>query len=236
MIATIRNRELGIFELLSFGWNIFINNLDAILMIIFLIDLPVSLFSTIAQTLDYREIPIPIVINILISYTLCLSGMAVIFLAEQYISNEKIQYSKALKKSFSRLGFGWAAGFKSSWIVLFLLFFFIIPGIIYWIKYYFVFHACILREKGSTSALAYSSSLVKGRLFRSFFTIISLIFIIFLPAILVNICLSYLLPQNSEILYTNLVYNVLFEMIFMLAFYFFTVVNTVFFLNLDYRK
>ena len=145
-----------------------------------------------------------------------------------------------MNKSFSRLSSGLAVGFNSGLIVYVLFLFFIIPGIIYWIKYYFAFHACILREKGSKSALDYSSSLVQGRLFRSFFTIIYLIFIIFVPAILVGIlviiCLSPVLPQNPDSPYANLVYGVVFQIILMLAFCLFTVVNTVFFLNLDYRK
>ena len=92
MIATIRNRELGIVELLSLGWNVFINNLGAILMIIFLIDLPVILFYTTVQTLIYQEIDY--FIRILFSIPLCLTGMAVIFIAERYILSKKNNIGK----------------------------------------------------------------------------------------------------------------------------------------------
>ncbi len=234
MLTKIRNRELRIIELLSLGWNIFIKNIDTILMIIFLIDLPVSLVSTTAETLNYREISH--LINYLTWIPLCLSGMAIIFIAERYIHGEKIQYSTALAKSFSRLGSGLSVSFNSNLIVFFSLFLFIIPGIIYWIKYYFVFHACVLREYDSKSALDYSSSLIKDRWVRSFFTIISLIFIIFFPAFLITTLLSLLWFQSPESSSANFVYVVICQMILMLTFYLFTVVNTVFFLNLDYRK
>lgn len=238
MLAQIRNKKLGIVELLSFGWNIFIKNLDAILIIIFLIDLPVVLLNAAILTLNNQVIQLIsfYFIGLLKSITLCLSGMAVIFIAERYISGKKIRYDKALRKSLSRLNFGLFLSFRSLNIVSLFLSLLIIPGIIYWVKLYFVFHACILRENVSQAALIYSISLVKGRWIRSFFTIISLIFIIFVPVIIILMFVQTLLLQSPESPSANFVYSVVNQIIFMLAFYFFTVVNTVFFLNLDYRK
>ncbi|MBD2772582.1 hypothetical protein [Iningainema tapete] len=238
MLAQIRNKELGIVELLSLGWNVFIKNLNAILIIIFLIDLPVEILEAAAITLSNQVIKVTIIFLFfwLRIIPLCLSGMAVIFIAERYIYGEKIRYDKALAKSFSRLNLGLFFLLRSGNIVSFFLLLLIIPGIIYWIKLYFVFHVCILRENASQSALRYSASLVKGRWFRSFFTIVSLIFIIFIPAFVIPIFLLSLLPLSPESPFTNFVYIVVSQMIFMLAFYLFTVVNTVFFLNLDYRK
>ncbi len=234
MLTKIRNIELRMVEILSFGWNVFIKNLDTILMIIFLIDLPASLFYNTVEKLNNPAIIH--IINLSLVIPLCLSGMAVIFIAERYISGEKIRYGTALKKSFSRLDSGYKVALSSCVIVLFLSLFFIIPGIIYWIKYYFVFHACVLRGNVSKSALDYSSSLIKGRWVRSFFTIIFLMFIIFVPVCIIIICLSVLLLQSPENPYANFVGSIVGDMILKLAFYLFTVVNTVFFLNLDYRK
>ncbi len=234
MLAKIRNKELGIVELLSLGWNVFIKNIDAILMIIFLIDLPFILLEMAARTFGNQE-TILITIYFLSLFRvipLCLSSMAVIFIAERYIYGEKTRYDKALAKSFSRLNSGLFLCLKSYNILLLSFYLLIIPAVIYWIKLYFIHYACILRLNNSQSAVRYSISLVKGRWIKSFFTIISLIFIIFVPAILILICLSPLLSQNPESPSTQFVYDI----VFLLEFYLFTVVNTVFFLNLDYRK
>lgn len=238
MISELRNKEFGIIELIARGWKVFKDNFISILIIALIINLALLLTIIVVVYANDQLLSID-VLNLLNYIASLISGMAVIFIAERYICGKKIGYRKALAKSFSRLISAFVVSINAGFIILVLSLLLIIPGIIFWIKYYFIFHACVLRENNSNdhnSALDYSSSLVKGRWLRSFSTIISLIFIIFVPAFLIRMSLLPLWLQNLENLSAFLVYFVVGQMSFTLTFYFFTVVNTVFFLNLDYRK
>jgi hypothetical protein len=152
--------------------------------------------------------------------------MATTLIVERYVLGEKITYAASLKKSFSRL---WSFSLLgvSVFIKFYLrLFILIIPAIIFFVNCYFFSHAFILRDQRGNAALSYSRALVKGHWWKVFLTYITLMFIVFGSSFIT----LHILPTK------HIVALLVRAIIATLEYSFIFVINTLLFLNLDYRK
>jgi len=239
MLAELKNKELGIIPLMSLALDVYQKNFKVLLAVVTTIYLPIVMINSILiyLSVDNPNSLTPRIVN-QIAYSsaiifslfsiipLHFAIMATTLIVERYVLGEKITYAASLKKSFSRLWSFSLLGvsvFIKFYLRVFLL---IIPGIIFFVNCYFFSHAFILRDQRGKAALSYSRALVKGHWWKVFLTYITLMFIVFGSSLIT----LHILPAKHII--ALLVRTIV--AIFINSYFF--VLNTLLFLNLDYRK
>ncbi|MDP3793544.1 MAG: hypothetical protein Q8R07_02210, partial [Candidatus Uhrbacteria bacterium] len=137
-------------------------------------------------------------------------------------------YKTALKASLSR----WLPAIGTNIILgiflVGLLLLFIIPGFIYSVFWGFATYAVILNDKSGREALRYSKSIVKGRWWKTFWYNIVFVFLMLLTTFVAGGILGFL-PDRG-------VFGIISDTLIDVAFAFFTVVLTIFFINFDHTK
>jgi hypothetical protein len=232
MYSKLRNKEFGIVDLLISGWKIFQKNFFAILIITLLVDFPLTLLdiavsATGAKTSGFFYLDI-----LLALWT----GIAVMFIVEKEIFENKIQAIAALRKASYR----WKSASFTSFlfgILLLLRLLLIIPGIMFLVNTAFFTHAVGLRNQGWKAALDYSRNLVKGSFWRVCYTFLAIFLIVvsfpsFIFYYLIKI-VSELAGQGAN---SEMFVNVICSLFDALALHLYEVTGTVFFLNMDYRN
>jgi len=247
MYSDLINKELGIIDLLKSGWKIFQKNFLAILIIILLVNLPLSILPIIFEVALLSPVTttsITELFSIFDGFFYLWTAMAVMLIVEKEILGNKIQAMAALKKALSY----WVSAIGTSFYfqILFLvsLLLLIIPGIVFLVNSSFFLSAMSLRNQSWEASLAYSRNLVKGNFWKVLYTflvvfIIVVIFPVYIGAFLIEPVVVWAGQGYSLDLLFNVVIVVMFvidRLFFNLVLYLYVVTGTVFFLNMDYRK
>lgn len=232
MFSELRNKEFGLIDFLLTGLSIFKLNFSTILIITLLVDLPFSLFRILGLMAGVSSSLFKLG-GLLSIWT----SMAVMFIVERHVFGEKVVFGAALKKAGSRYGIALKSSILYSFAVVLRLLLLIIPGIIYAVNITFLLQAVILREQGWKSAFTYSRNLVKGSWWKVFLTFLTLFFVLYyFPSIIVSYIAERLIEVSGKETSLRITIAVASNLISSLLYYLFTVSETVYFLNLDYRK
>lgn len=150
-------------------------------------------------------------------------------ITEKTIQGHGLSWKDALRHGMSRWGNAIGTGILAQLTIL-LWSFLIIPGIIWSVNYTFSFwvYAVALRNMGGKKALDYSKNLVEGQWWRVFW--IGLV--IAVSQFIIRLAITYSIGQIS----TNQFYSVLPNTLEDILGALFTIMTTVFFLNLEQLK
>jgi hypothetical protein len=236
MYSELRNKELGLIELIKTGFSIFSRNFFAILIVTLLIDVPIEVVGIFAVASGADPLQVLRYQFQLGGWISLLSNAAIIIITERDILAKKVTAWSALNKARSC----YPAAFGSRFLfgVLFLLrLILIIPGIIFLVNTAFFLHAVALRNQGWKAALDYSKNLVKGKFWKVFRTYLVTFFIFIIPSWILSSLMTLAFEvassgSEANTLYTDLISALLTSLLINLYY----VTMTVFFLNLDYRK
>lgn len=194
----LTQREYTLGELLSNSWNLFTNNFWLIVTIMLIVYLPLNIISSIfsfENINNLSEAVVPFIVLILMVFAGSIGTMAIAYIVDRKIEKQDVTFKEALHKSL----FKWpvAAG-TSVLMFIFLIglsFLLLIPAIIFWLYWSFAIYAVVLRDKSWKSALDYSKSVVKGKWWKVFGTLLVL-GIIYLPFIFVIQIPVHLIPKS----------------------------------------
>ncbi|WP_304509010.1 hypothetical protein [Anaerotignum sp.] len=234
MLEAIKNRELGIMEILSISINLLIKNFRPIMVVVIMLFFPISILN--AMILDKLSTSTAIVMNLIesgeafenfsahssvfldffenhalqMAVLLFLEPIGVISVAKitkNYINNEPIHVKDAIGEALNCLWKVIITGIPCCLLIFAATLFFIIPGIYLGVIWTFYIYAIGLKEIKGWKALEYSRKLTQGKFWK---TLLFLIVISFVTAgwdwIISNVCL--LLPEHigTDILYFTLTY------------------------------
>lgn len=233
--SQLNTRWLQIGEILSFAWSLFRLEFKKILVVVLVVY--AATFVTI-QFFPYEPfiwLFEKIGIN-LTAYMLNLIEwifdviiiMAISHLIERAIKEDKITWYAALRLSVSRWPLFIATNILMVIILLFLFLLLLIPGIIWSVYYTFTIFAVSLRHRTGMKALDYSKVLVKGDWWRVFGYSLAIGFI--------SLMLGRLIGVVSEAFPNSFVYQIIFDLLTYLAWGYFIVAWSIFFLNIDSLK
>jgi hypothetical protein len=233
MFKDIYERRIGVGEILSMGWDIFISQFKPILFITLIIYIPINIilyFFNVSDWADFRRYMN--VIKILEGFFGILATMGIAYIVQKATltkeeltreEDEEISWGESLSKAFSCWGSCVGTNILGGIIIFGLMLLLIVPGIIWALYYSFAIQVVTLKGLSGKEALNYSKSLVKGQWWRVFGIFFLLNFINILIAVGVGF-ISGLLPDIVGIL-TDTIIDIIGA--------YFTVATTVFFLNND---
>ncbi len=186
----INSRELGLFEMLAMGFDIFKKNYRVFFTITLIIGIPVSIILAFAGRIIVNSISSGDVMsilyneelfnnlvnsgqikNILIAYVvmlvmqalfLPLVTMAVADATGDYLKNEAVSAKKSILNSVSKGTVFIAAAIINLVLCLVGSMFFVIPGLIFTVWFYFFTYEIIYNNSGVIESLARSKALIKG--------------------------------------------------------------------------
>jgi hypothetical protein len=225
----IKEKELSIEEIFSYGWGIYktqwINILSAFLIIYIPINIIYALLETLREINKYSNVII-IIMSLIISMFTIFATMSIAFIVENTICGKKVTYYEGLKNAVFR----WKSALTTNVLLLLmiagLLLLLIIPGIIASIYYSFVPQIVMLRGKNGKEALNYSKSLVQNRWWRVFGIGMVVFILIYILQKIIGLSFG-LLSQNIIV---SIVSNTITDSFTSIN----AVVITILFLNLDY--
>jgi hypothetical protein len=235
LIASIHTRQLSIREILKFGVYIWLRRFYTFLPFLLLTFLPVFLIKRFAplnllqQSLgEGGYLLFSIFIRFIFSILGILSISAVSYIVENVIQGKEVGWAGALRFAFSRWGVAILTYLLMEIILLGLTFLLVIPAVI-WTNYYsFYLNAVANRGLNYRAALNYSKDLVKSRWWHIFWRGLGLAFAVILPALGVGFILSRLIPAR--------IFEGIWDFIICMSINLLTVVESVWFLNLDYLR
>jgi hypothetical protein len=258
MVNELQEREFGLLSVLSMAWSVYCQRLRAILIITLIVYIPTNIIEFfILMNVEKVESYMKFVMNLemFIGVIACM-GIAII--VEKAVKNEDVDWKTALSQSFASWNKCVVTNLSAGLRVLGWTLLLIVPGIIWFIYYYFVTQIVALRGISGIKVLDYSKALVKGRWWRTFGIIAAII----MATIVISYAKDYLfgtlydmvpescLDRLPDWLFDmlpdpNMLPDWLFEiwpaMVFIICETieniidaFFTVAVTVLFLNLDY--
>jgi len=236
--TTIYTEKYSLGEILRQSWRYFCSNFWLILAVTLIVYLPTYLFEGFilygawAKWFGSRFNLFWEIIRFLLIFIRFIASIAVIYIIETAVLGKSITLRGTMQFSLSRWGAYIGTFILYSIFLGGLLLLFIIPGIIFFVYWIFAFNVVVLRGLIGKAALDYSRDIVRGRWKK--------IFGIFLLTILMGLSISipihFILQSESH-------YGISYRMLWVFlntlencCFAFFTVVETILFLNLDYRK
>jgi hypothetical protein len=236
MLRLIKEERLELGDILSAAWDTFQDHFSTILaitLIVFVLFTIVEAFMLPADETVFEEDPsryllLGFIASALWMTIFVLGTMAIAYVVERSVHDEKINYEQALRKAFSRWGAVIFAGILASIIILGLALLLIIPGIIAGVYLTFFVYAVVLRDKTGKGALEYSISLVKGQWWRVFWILLCLTIVVGVVSWIVQLLFG-LAPDNFLTAIVS-------QAVSWILHSFYVVAKTIFFLNLDYLK
>lgn len=234
MLEGIKNRELGIMEVLSISVNIFIKNFSAIMVVVGILFFPISILN--AMILDKLSSSTVIIMNLIesgeafenfsthapvflsffenhglqMAVLMFLEPVGIISVSKvtkNYVDGEPIHVKDAIGEALNCLWKVIITGIPYTFLVFVATLVFIIPGIYLGVIWTFYIYAIGLRQLNGWKALQYSKKLTEGKFWKTFLFLI----VISLVTggwdwIISSACL--LLPEHigTDILYYTLSY------------------------------
>jgi len=233
----INSKVYGIRDSLRDGWFIYQYQFTKILLIILSINIPISIITTTIRFLVLKgqsELAISNtgiyfltnIIITLLSFVALIPTIGIAYLVEKTIKGEKISWQRAMLYGFSRL-FPAIGTSLLAFIIVWALFFLIIPGIIWAVYYSFILYVVALRQLNGKKALDYSKNLVKGQWWRvlGFFFFVGLM----------QFAIGFIIQRLFGLISANLFFNIIPNIIVLIINMFFVIVIIIYFLNNDYR-
>ena len=227
--------RFGLGTVIATGWQQFLTNVKAILVIFLIVYIPINLgLSTVPvdRLIEEHGMRGFRVYMKLVQLTEFLFGviatMALARLVEASLKGEPISWSQALRHALSRWGASIGTSFLGGLIIIGLLLLLIVPGIIWSLYYSFAIYVVALRGLSGKKALDYSKSIVKGQWWRVFGYLCLIEILSFMSGILVS--LPNLFLPDSRIL--NIAFDTTTDIVSAL----FLCMTIVFFLNNDALK
>ncbi|MCY6369922.1 hypothetical protein [Clostridium ganghwense] len=218
----IGEKELSMGEIFAYAFNIYKAKIKMILFIILIISIPsnliIDLLSPYSNKLGSELLKIiGVYIDVFIE-------VGAIYITYKYVNDEYVECNQLCKAIFSRWkGIIWTT-IVAGIILLGFSLLLVIPGVIFWIYYSFIFQAVVIKNLSGTDALSYSKNLVKGYWWNLF--IIQILRII--TAVIV------ILPINF--ISKNVIYGVISNTSVHFVMIFFDVAITICFFSLDSMK
>lgn len=178
ILSELQSRRLGLIELLSMGFDVYLKNLKPILLVYCTTLFPfrIILSALITQVENspsgsfsafyYVFLYVFLIVMELVSL---IYFIAVSVIIEKYLHGINTSYQSVVSKIFSifiPLVFLYFIFFINVFLRSLLLF---IPGIIYIINNGYYWFSCIFRDQRGKAAFAYSRSIVRGNWWRVFF-------------------------------------------------------------------
>lgn len=236
MTQEIYKKQFSVAKILTEAWKIFKENFQLILIITLIVYIPINIalaFVLIDDTWQsvFNFYRISQILELLIGV---ISTMAIAYAIKKKIEGKSITIKEALKKSISRWGPAVSTNIILGLFLFGLTLLLIIPGIIFYVYWFFAIFVVILKNKSGKKALDYSKQVVKGRWWTVAGYILIFSFFAFL-SIIINEILYWILPEGY-LFNENLIFSILSYTIIDIIQSFFIVVLTIFFINFDATK
>lgn len=235
--AELKSREFGILEIFFNSAKVFLKIFPALLIInaflLFPVGFILEIFVPAYKPIEDYTLLIIVRYGVFIAVCFQIPAYnAIRIIANQYLTEGKINLWASIRKGFSKWGDFFGTSTLMGAIAFFWFLFFIIPGLIFIVRLYFIGEAVVLRDLRGKSAISYSKSLVAGRWWKVFLTLLSvLINNYFLIFIFATICAFItLIPLIGFT--AGFVYRFISGFLTCFAF----IVSTLYFVNLEYRK
>lgn len=233
MMSELKNQEIGLIQLVSMGFKIYLKNLKPILLVFYTIYLPFLIIDSFL-TSETKNNPSELfwvyysIFVIVASLAYSIYFIAISVITENYVSGRNSSYRSVVEKIFVLLIplFILELRFSINYLLRCLLL--LIPGIIYLINNQYYRLAFILRKQKGKAAFAYSQSIVQGNWWRVFW----LIFLLGLTSSGLQIIFSKFLNIFLNDFLIFILSHTLPEFIVIGI----NIANTLLFLNLDFQK
>ncbi|NEN89437.1 MAG: hypothetical protein F6K48_11235 [Okeania sp. SIO3H1] len=174
ILSELKSRKLGLIELISMGFDVYLKNLKPILLLFCTISLPFSIIMS-ALTTEVQNSPSGLFLAfyyVFLIFFILVSSIyyiAVSVITDNYVHERNTNYQSVVKKIFASLVPLFLLSFRF-WINYFLrCLLLLIPGIIYLINNGYYGLAFILRDQKGEASFLYSRSIVEGNWWRVFF-------------------------------------------------------------------
>ncbi|NEO42056.1 MAG: hypothetical protein F6J90_39335 [Moorea sp. SIOASIH] len=175
-IFQLQSRKLGLLELISMGFEVYLKNLKPILLLFCTIYLPLLIILS-ALNPDNQNNPSGlflaffVVVSIVVNLAGIIYIIALSLITENYLHGRDTSYQSAVQKIVSSLLpiVGLVLIFWINYLLRFLLL--IIPGIVYAVNNQYYGLAFILRDQRGKEAFDYSRSIVEGNWWKVLFFI-----------------------------------------------------------------
>lgn len=254
LLDLIKEKELKLPEIMAISKGIFAGNFKTILYIILLVFFPINLIMGVLN-MNYNEIGAGINFDVLMKdmnllmqfvvsyeykmlmvYSVLISLVQALFIplgsaavakfSKNTICGEAINYKMAIQSALEK-----GPSLLLSSFVYFILIGFgmllLLPGIYFWIRYYFYSYAIILEDKKAFQSMGYSAKLFTG----AFWKISGMLCGLFI----MNFALNYIFTLLFAFGLHNFAINVLVNMLMSVINAFFYIASAVLFLNRQYR-
>ena len=228
-ISEIKNRKLGLLEILGLGYYIYLKNIKLFLTLFCILILPAMIILLVIRTYNW------VLIDFLYSWIYLLVfvpiySMSMTAATENLVLKKETRFKTLMSRIFSDLGTLINLNFRLYIAVILRLFLLIVPGIIYLINNGYCLTAFILRGQKGKAAFNYSRTIVKGNWWRVFFFLVLTLSSLFgLQAILSKVLntIPFLNPLSVLLLSTLIPQFICIGM---------SIGSVLLFLNLDYQK
>lgn len=176
ILSELQSRKLGLIELMSMGFDVYLKNLKPILLVFCTIYLPfLIIFSAFVISLENNSSPSGLfwilycLSWIILTITSLIYFIAISVITENYVYGINTNYHSVIKKIFLQIFHLFFLSFRFGINYFLRAILLLIPGIIYLINNQYYGLAFILRDKRGKAAFAYSRSIVKDNWWRVFF-------------------------------------------------------------------
>ncbi len=176
IISEIQSRKLGLIELLTIGFDVYLKNLKSILAIFCTIVFPFIFFFYLNINLNQNGfistgilLILSLVFLFLLVITIFINFAAIAVITDNYIHGRKTKYKSLAKLILSRFIPLFLLGLRFNIICFLRDLLLFIPGLIYGVNNGYFALAFILRDQRGKAAFYYSRSIVKGNWWRVFF-------------------------------------------------------------------
>lgn len=194
ILIELQTKKLGLMELLSMGFEVYLRNFKFILMVYLTTSLlPTVFFISLTDLQKLGLLPIgtysilSLICNFILFFSNCIYGILISVITEHSVLGQKIKYRNLLKILLSNFMTLMCLNIKFIIIYSFRLLL-LIPGLIYLVNNAYFGLAFILRDQRGKAAFAYSRHIVKGNWWKVFFFYILIFFVASgLPIILTKI-------------------------------------------------
>jgi len=222
-------KEYSIETMLSKAWRLYRDNFSLILAIVLIVYIPINIVLGMLP-MDNSQEGFRLyagMAQLLEGIFGIISTMAIAFVVKYKLDDKKIDWQKAIEKSFSRW---WPAIWTNLFVGILLIALFIlliVPGVIFAIYWAFVIYVVALFGKSGKEAMDRSKAIVKGRWWKVF-----LYNIIFGILILLVVGILSLFTMISD----SYIFVLIVDTAMDVAGAYFIVLWTIFFLNFDQTK
>ncbi|NEO76894.1 hypothetical protein [Moorena sp. SIO4G3] len=175
-LSKLQSRKLGLIELISMGFDVYLKNLKPILLLFCTIYLPLLIILSALNPENQNNpsgwfLAFFVVVSIVVNLAGIIYIIALSLITENYLHGRDTSYQSAVQKIVSSLLplVGLVLRFWINYLLRFMLL--IIPGIVYAVNNQYYGLAFILRDQRGKDAFDYSRSIVEGNWWKVLFFI-----------------------------------------------------------------